>query len=344
MRQLASSLPQVALLLLLVGAAISPSLLADSPAIPTPYATTSADGRFVFVMLPGKEDWSGHNSRGIAYELTWSGEWRELWRTQGWYSFRVHLAEDGQHLVRMGPWNAGAAPSEKDLAVAFYREGSLVKSYSTAELVRDHARVRASTSHYEWLADFPVRPELSLDGSFSLQTIDGVRYRFSATTGAITSVETERESAQGWATARDIDLLLIRILLQNGSPFPARELNERLRLPPKAKLISVGYGRDTQSQELALTSGTYPFTGYVLQVTHRANGARMNIATGPSGEVIGLSLRFRTPDERTLAVEPSADLRRTVDAVRTAQKGPGKGVAELAEEVLAQLNGRGVFR
>lgn len=40
---------------------------------------------------------------GVAYEITTKGEFKELWRVDGWYTFKGHLSEDGRYFIRMGP-------------------------------------------------------------------------------------------------------------------------------------------------------------------------------------------------------------------------------------------------
>lgn len=133
---------------------------------------------------------------GVAYRLEEDGTFTELWRTEKWYSFEVFLSENGRYLVRMGPWNSGHTPKKTHLAVAFYKEGTLLKTYSTAELVKSKRAVLTTVSHYMWLAranhdidDTPPDPEATLrldyQNIFHLKTIDGIVYAFDATTGDI---------------------------------------------------------------------------------------------------------------------------------------------------------------
>ena len=100
------------------------------------------------------------------------------------------------YLVAMGPWNEGTEPKKEDMAVAFYREGKLLKQYSTADLVKDKSKVLASISHYRWLARDVDRmaegkrdpdAELRIIGvnTFRLKTCDAITYEFDLTTGEI---------------------------------------------------------------------------------------------------------------------------------------------------------------
>lgn len=116
-----------------------------------------------------------------------------LYQIKEVYSFEIYFSDDADILVLMGPWCSGQAPAAHDLAVAFYKGGKLLKRYSTLELVKRPAKVQISSSHYEWRAegDFNakgdinhLRPKLD-SASFYLSTIDGLTYKFDATTGKI---------------------------------------------------------------------------------------------------------------------------------------------------------------
>lgn len=125
------------------------ALLADSPATPIPYVKASPNGQFYFRMMPGKQEWDNRHAYGEMYEVSEGGD-KLLWKTKGWYSFSVFVSDNGRHLVRMGLWSSGDRPSQEDLAVAFYTDGKLVKSYSTKDLVSDPSKIERSVSHYEW--------------------------------------------------------------------------------------------------------------------------------------------------------------------------------------------------
>lgn len=136
---------------------------------------------------------------GIMSRLNKSGKFEDLYRTSGWYSFEIFVSHDGVYLVRMGPWNVGHKPQKDHLAVAFYKNGKLLKSYSTAQLVKDHEKVVASVSHYMWQASASYLPDLTeqqrqalapclnYDNTFKVHTIDGWTYEFDVTTGDIKS-------------------------------------------------------------------------------------------------------------------------------------------------------------
>ena len=181
------------LLITILGVAAS-NVDADSPRTPYPYIVTSAHGGVYFRMVP--RPGRSSDGFGIAYRIRDDGSDEELWRTQGWYSTEVFLSNDGEFLVAMGPWNGGTEPRKEDLAVAFYREGKVIKHYSTADLIKDKSKVMKSLSHYTWLARDAEMisgskrdPEAELrvfsNNTFRLKTCDGLVYLFDMTTGEI---------------------------------------------------------------------------------------------------------------------------------------------------------------
>jgi hypothetical protein len=180
---------------------------ADDPADPTPLVFTPIYPSDVsFAMVPRRHgpepDYKVvQEAHGIAYRLTGDGEMKVIYRTEGWYSFEVFISMDGRLLVQMGPWNSGQEVSKTDLAVAFHKDGKLIKSYSTAELIKDPEKIERSASHYRWRAPSPfssdlteaqkaaLSPHLSYEKEFTLNTIDGWTYVFDATTGQIKSTK-----------------------------------------------------------------------------------------------------------------------------------------------------------
>jgi hypothetical protein len=111
-----------------------------------------------------------------------------LWKTAGWYSFSVFLSRDGRHLIRIGNWPQGDRPKSDDLAIAFYDSGSLVKSYSTLDLLKDPSVVPKSVSHYQFLGDGRTGffdGEDGKDGLFRISLIDGTFSLFRVKDGSV---------------------------------------------------------------------------------------------------------------------------------------------------------------
>ena len=183
------------LLLLLLAPALADNLKADMPMGAFSYVATSPSGMCYFEMIPPHvSNGMRKEASGTAYQLSRDGLSIELWHTNGWYSSKVFLSESGHYLVRMGPWNLGQEPSKNDLALAFYKDGNLLKQYSTADLVKDKNKIVKSDSHYAWLASDVQRenygetePRLLWDNTFHLKTCDGIVYSFDIKTGSIQS-------------------------------------------------------------------------------------------------------------------------------------------------------------
>jgi len=176
------------------------NVFADQEQSQVPYITITKGGRCFFLMKSDPNNiWNREKGTGICYEVTNNGEFKELWRTEGWYSFKTFLASgvdsnerpkrEHQYLVRLGNWPRGRKLSAENIGVAFYKDGKLLKLYSTADLIRDESAIYPTVSHYKYLND-KYEPTLEyqyLTGGwiFKLVTIDGINYQFDATTGQI---------------------------------------------------------------------------------------------------------------------------------------------------------------
>jgi hypothetical protein len=175
----------------------------DDPTEPTPLIFTPEwSGHVCFCMVPRQYAEPDRKvirePYGILYRLKPDGKMEEVYRTEGWYSFKVHVSHDGRYLVQMGPWTSGSEVSEKHLAIAFHKDGKLIKRYSTINLVKDPDQLEYSVSHYRWLAPGlnqkltdaqkdALWPKLDYHNKFTLNTLDGWTYVFDATNGEITS-------------------------------------------------------------------------------------------------------------------------------------------------------------
>jgi len=167
------------------------NVLPDSPAIPHPLVITSSYGQHYFKMIPA--EYSYKNSErtivkeafGVAYAVDDEGNDKELWRVKGWYSFQTFLSNNGEFLVRLGNWAEGCATSEKNLGVAFYSNGELLKQYSTKDLIKNSKNVECTISHYFWRENKEGSLHLSYNDQFHLKTIEGTQYIFDIKTGNI---------------------------------------------------------------------------------------------------------------------------------------------------------------
>ncbi len=165
--------------------------MADREMAPYPYVVSGqAAGRHYFRMLPATDP----SQVGVGTMLRVGQDGDEvLWKVEGWYARRcfVHEGATGPVLIRLGNWPRGRAPAKEHLGLAFYRDGRLLKEYSTADLVKDPGKVEASVSHYPFL-DWDKPPRLAHESGpdgwrwvFSLVSADGVLWRFDPETGEV---------------------------------------------------------------------------------------------------------------------------------------------------------------
>jgi hypothetical protein len=193
---------QLALLLALALAPKATVRLADQEGLPFPYVVSTVNTHvsppqgLYFKMSTNANDprsWDG--GVGVAFKVQAGDADLVLWKTSGWYASRVFLATDGKHLVRIGNWPRGRKPQPDHLAVAFYADGQLVKSYSTVDLIKDMSKVQASTGHYGFLGSESMgfvkfvgpMEHAKDDTQFELTMVDGVHYVFSVADGTILS-------------------------------------------------------------------------------------------------------------------------------------------------------------
>ena len=145
------------------------------------------DGESLLQQTTYDGQWKAHTTLPVSGwgwgQYTKSGLYRNdgsttpLWSVQ-WYAFTVHLSDNGQHLVRMGPWASGGS----SLAVAFYDRGKLTKSYSVDDLVADIDHLPHSISHFMW------RKEVIFDeqaNRLTITTLNDERYVFDTAIGEI---------------------------------------------------------------------------------------------------------------------------------------------------------------
>ncbi|MBI2921993.1 MAG: hypothetical protein HYY18_12980 [Planctomycetes bacterium] len=156
----------------------------DNEAPPYAYVSVAPGGRYYFKMFPDPKGRGREFGRGVMYRVREEEADEEVWRTEGWYSAQTFPTADGTGLVRIGDWPRGNAPSEEHLGIAFYKEGKLLKSYSTKELIQDVSAVQATKSHYAFLKD-AIGFVPAGGNRFAIRTVDDVLHVFDAGTGEL---------------------------------------------------------------------------------------------------------------------------------------------------------------
>ncbi|MDP1590034.1 MAG: hypothetical protein Q8M07_19935, partial [Prosthecobacter sp.] len=125
---------------------------------------------------------------GVAYAINEEGEFNEVWRTKGWYTFEGYLSEEGRYFVRMGPWASDQA-NHTDLAIAFYDRGKLLKQYQVRKLIKKTDLIENSVSHYNWRPQIQTEPNGFKGGTFHLVMIDKTAHSFDVSTGKLLTTE-----------------------------------------------------------------------------------------------------------------------------------------------------------
>lgn len=184
-------IPIMLILLILPSVGIS-----DEEALPYAYVKTDYWGKYYFKMMPDDKSFDYDNKgSGALYKVNAEGPDKVLWITNGWYAFEVYVSSDGIYLVRLGNWPRGYEPSKNQLAIAFYNNGNLIKSYSTLDLIKDLSAVKPSISHY-----FYYKKVFGFVGGishrFSLITVDNIEYIFDVSNGEIVSQENIKNSSK----------------------------------------------------------------------------------------------------------------------------------------------------
>ncbi len=198
----------IALLAILVALSSKTVARADKPAPPTTYKITSADDRFVFVMISPdslETEMSRWNEqfkdqiKAIRTVYTKSGLYRNdnskqpQW-TVDWYRHTVAVPSDGIHLVRFGGWPyfrdaRKKAPDKKALqreALSFLANGKLLREYSIGELVDRPEQLPRTVSHFKWLKSWTLQDP---EQRFEAITYDGNRLVFDLKTGKLLKKE-----------------------------------------------------------------------------------------------------------------------------------------------------------
>lgn len=179
-------------LLFLGSCLIANTVLADSIVPPKPTVTTHPYCSCYFTMIPAQTIYDDQTKEkisnppyGKAYQLNDDGSSTIMWEVSDWYSYENYLSWDGRYLVRMGDWPSGDKPSKDHMAVTFYDQGVELKSYSTADLIKNPRKVKRTISHYFWLASDSNYPRIEYKNNFHLKTIDGYVHIFDMENGEL---------------------------------------------------------------------------------------------------------------------------------------------------------------
>lgn len=150
--------------------------LSHVPTPPRAHAVTSPNGRFIFVIEPGKALSFPHLAYGRCLEVEDDGTFQENWTTIGWFSSRILLASNGNHLVRIHD----EAEKPEDLGLTFYDRNEVIVQHQISNLTQPADR-EVSDSGLSWI-DWNHPPTIK-EGTLHLRTRSGTALHFQLSTG-----------------------------------------------------------------------------------------------------------------------------------------------------------------
>ena len=154
------------------------NVAADSWAPPAPFEIPSNDGARVFRFEPNPDNTYNPDTKCDAalYKIGYSESIYTVKDLRSWaYKNNFYFSYDSMHF-------AFIPPTDFDIALEFYSNGLLVKTYKIKDLVKDYSKVKHSTSTAHWL---DIESVHSQDNTLSLKTCDNQTYIFDITTGNI---------------------------------------------------------------------------------------------------------------------------------------------------------------
>jgi hypothetical protein len=176
-------------LAMLCGAGFSSLARADDEASNIPHVKSDTYGRCYAKMVP-KKLYDSNEGQTTVFEV---GKDKDtLLGTFPWFAKEVYLqcnmvakkGGTGFSLVRFGSWPVGHEANKKQLCLAFYFGGKLLKEYSTLDIAGAPDKVERSVSHYRVVSKVPgYRWVTSNDHVFEIVTTDGRTLAFDPTTG-----------------------------------------------------------------------------------------------------------------------------------------------------------------
>ena len=195
---------------LAVAMSVTPLVFGDSIAPPRDSIVRSENGAYVFVskVEDNLRKWSTRTPETERYPQSGvypgDGSARPLW-VSPLNDVNAEVANDGIHVVVHGPW----ASDPKQLAVSFYERSKLLAEYAIRDLVAAPEKLPHTVSHFSWERTGKLDNDRMI---YTLETLEGARYEFALSTGAIVSRTKPPSSAsfQGRVSLRDGSTVSLR--------------------------------------------------------------------------------------------------------------------------------------
>jgi hypothetical protein len=165
---------------------------ADQEAGNHTYVTASEYGQFYAKSIP----YGSYGLKGVTKVYQVDEKEDSLIQTYPWYSPRIFLegftGTQTVYVVQLGPWHRGHKASHEHHAIAFYKNDTLLKKYSTLDIVGSAENVSLSVSHYTVFAKIlGFRRPFGNQLVFDVEGHNGELLSFDTETGALLTNEEE---------------------------------------------------------------------------------------------------------------------------------------------------------
>lgn len=120
--------------------------LADQEASNRPIVRSSQYGGYYAKSIPLED----YGQEGVTRVYSVGADEDTFLYEYPWYAAEMYLGGDVDGtLVRFGPWSRGREPQADHLAICFYRNGQVIREYSTLQIANAGGGVSVSVSHYQ---------------------------------------------------------------------------------------------------------------------------------------------------------------------------------------------------
>ena len=157
---------------------------ADQEGGNSPYVQSQDHGAYFAKAVPAE----AYGGKGTTRIYLMREKEDQLVQTFDWYAPRIALTgtSKGSAVVRIGSWPRGDKANADELAIAFYLNGKLLRSYSTLDIAGKSENVSRSISHYTVIEKhLGFRWVEGNTHAYDIKTTDGRTISFNIDTGEI---------------------------------------------------------------------------------------------------------------------------------------------------------------
>lgn len=152
------------------------------------FAQKTPNGQYIFVMLVDNNN-DAYSRGGISTDpiirqtyfksgLYHANDPSKIRYSVNWNTTKVELSNNGEYLVRWGPWTSKSDYS--DMALEFYHNGRRIKAYKVAEITQNPSKLEHNNGSYTWFKESKFDPHSNM---LSVTLVTGERHGFDITTG-----------------------------------------------------------------------------------------------------------------------------------------------------------------